>query len=355
MASRRASVSLASKWPLTGTVTWRRASHRLLCPSSNVREAPVVDHPTTFSRGCRGTSCAFITRMTDRIDGGVPLQVPLLPDTSDNETNRYWGNAPVQAANTVVPWAADAHSPDGGSRAPTAGVAQPGDATGSTRPAISEVQLSAIFPHAHATDVAHLAMVLNAHASEFGLDLGNREAVAHFLAQVGTESNLHPQRENMNYSVERLAVTWPSRFGPDAGIDAGAWAHQPQALGNSVYDGRMGNDAGEGYFFRGGGLLQTTGRDGYQQLQQAIDHRRLGDAGAVNVVTAPDQIDQGDLPQLSALFYFQQRVLPLASDGGFPSVRAVTQAVNGGQNGAAERAATFRRALEVLSAHDAGH
>lgn len=221
--------------------------------------------------------------------------------------------------------------------------------------AVSVTQLIAIFPNAQASDVADLARVLNARAADFGLDLSDPVAVAHFLAQVGTETNLHPQRENMNYQTAgRLAAVWPRRFGADSGVDAGAFVRQPQALGNSVYDGRMGNDAGEGYHFRGGGLIQTTGRNGYQELQTAIDQGHLGDAGGVNVVASPDQIDQGDLPQLSALYYFQQHVLPLTSDGGFPSVRTVTQAVNGGQNGAPEREATFRRALAVLSGQDGG-
>ena len=252
-----------------------------------------------------------------------------------------------------------APSPDAGAtRSPDAGSARPagdaGSAVPSTDGGVTVEQLTAIFTTARPADLQNLARVLNAHARAFGLDIQDPVAVAHFLAQAGTETNLQPKRENLNYtSAARIASIWPSRFAPDSGVDAGTYVRAANALGDFVYDSRMGNDAGQGYFYRGGGLIQTTGRNNYVELQRAIDAGMLGAVGAVDVVANPDQINLADMPQLSALFYFQQRVLPLA-DAGFPSVKVVTQAVNGGQIGAAERQTTFNRALSVLTRPDAG-
>jgi putative chitinase len=205
--------------------------------------------------------------------------------------------------------------------------------------------------------LANAARVLNSEAARFGLNVNDPTALAHFLAQVGTESNLQPQRENLTYTnPDRIVQIFPRYFRADAGTDAGSYVRQPAALGNLVYDNRMGNDAGQGYFYRGGGLIQTTGSNRYSEVQRAIEAGVFGDAGhGVNVLTNPDQINQGDIPMLSALYYWQQHVVtPLSRDGGLPDVRAVTRAVNGGENGLAERTATFNRALRVLSGRDAG-
>lgn len=224
---------------------------------------------------------------------------------------------------------------------------------------VSASDIALIFPQARSEDVLRVTNALNAHAAEFGLDLSNPVAVAHFLSQIGAETELRPQRENMNYrTAGRIAETFATPFRADSGVDAGDYVHSPEQLGNYVYSGRMGNDAGEGYFFRGGGLIQTTGRNNYVDLQSAIDAGRFGDLrdsrdASVNVVANPDQINEGELPTLSALHYFEQRVRR-TEDGGFPSVRAVTRNVNGGLNGIEHRNELFERALRVLQHSDAG-
>lgn len=156
--------------------------------------------------------------MANTIDGGVPSQVPFLPESEEGEPSRSWARAQAPAQSTVVPWAPPAVAPnsnDGAWGWPSGGQVAgtdsgtPNDRSGDagTVSAVSVTQLTAIFPNAQASDVADLARVLNARAADFGLDLSDPVAVAHFLAQVGTETNLHPQRENMNYQTAgRLAA-----------------------------------------------------------------------------------------------------------------------------------------------------
>jgi putative chitinase len=76
-------------------------------------------------------------------------------------------------------------------------------------------------------------------------------------------------RENMNYSAPRLMDVWPRWF-PTLEF-AGRYEHKPMELANFIYGkettiGRnLGNtqDPNDGWNYRGGGLMQTTGRSGY--------------------------------------------------------------------------------------------
>jgi putative chitinase len=63
-----------------------------------------------------------------------------------------------------------------------------------------------------------------------------------------------------------MMQVWPARF-PTIGA-AAPYAHDPRALADKVYNGRMGNRPGtdDGFNFRGQGFSQTTGRDEYERL-----------------------------------------------------------------------------------------
>lgn len=89
--------------------------------------------------------------------------------------------------------------------------------------------------------------------------------LCHFLGQTGAETNGWTLvRENMNFiSVESIRRTWPAR----AKKHTTPWINmnlvrKPVELSDWAYGGRMGNKKGgtDGYNFRGGGFLQTTGR-----------------------------------------------------------------------------------------------
>lgn len=101
---------------------------------------------------------------------------------------------------------------------------------------------------------------LNSAMAEFDINTPLRQAA--FLAQVFHESGcLGLIEENLNYSAEALCRTWPSRFDAMAAV---AYARQPEKIANRVYANRMGNRdeaSGDGWKYRGAGLLQITGKD----------------------------------------------------------------------------------------------
>ncbi|MFL5257486.1 MAG: glycoside hydrolase family 19 protein [Rhodopila sp.] len=92
--------------------------------------------------------------------------------------------------------------------------------------------------------------------------------LAAFVGQCALESaGFHALEESLGYSALRLCQVWPARFPTLAA--AQPFAFQPEALANQVYANRMGNGgaaSGDGWRFRGRGLIQLTGRSAYQRF-----------------------------------------------------------------------------------------
>jgi putative chitinase len=158
--------------------------------------------------------------------------------------------------------------------------------------------------------------------------------VAHFMAQVLHESGgLTIQFENLNYSPERLPKVWPSRFKPKGPLDPAAFAHNPQALANAVYGGRMGNvGPNDGFTYRGRGLLQLTGRESYQAATTVL---RKDFPDAPDFVADPDQVISSQWCLAIAAAEWAEKGCNAMADQ--DDIKAITRAINGGQIGLAER------------------
>lgn len=92
--------------------------------------------------------------------------------------------------------------------------------------------------------------------------------LAYILATAFHETGrvMQPVLENLNYSAERLLVVFPRYFTPE---QARQYARKPEKIANRVYAGRLGNrdeDSGDGWRFRGRGLVQITGRTNYEKF-----------------------------------------------------------------------------------------
>lgn len=177
-----------------------------------------------------------------------------------------------------------------------------------------------------------------------GIDTPLRQAA--FLAQVLVESSaLGRLEESLNYSAPRLRQVWPQRFPSDE--IAARYAHNPAALANFVYAGRMGNGdehSGDGWRYRGRGLIQLTGRANYALFSKDMKVDALG---------APDQLLQPAGAALSAGWFWQAKGLNALADqtGGQDANNAfvqITKRINGGTIGLDERKAYWARARQAL-------
>jgi putative chitinase len=161
-----------------------------------------------------------------------------------------------------------------------------------------------------------------------------RLRVIHFMAQVLHESGaLTLQFENLRYSAARLVKIWPRRFQPLGPLDPEQYANDPEKLANEVYGGRMGNcGPGEGYLYRGRGLLQLTGKDSYAR---ATTFLQQGMAGAPDLTREPDAVLAPAWCLNVAAAEWAARGCNQAADE--DDVAKVTQLINGAEIGLAER------------------
>lgn len=173
--------------------------------------------------------------------------------------------------------------------------------------------------------------------------------IAAFLAQCGHESGqLCRLVEDLNYGALGLAATWPSRYAvaPAARpLVPNALAHElarhPEAIANNTYANRNGNGdiaSGDGWRYRGRGILQLTGRGNY---------RHAGEVLGYNLEELPELVsDQPVIAALTAGLYWSTRGCNELADAG--DFVAITKKINGGTKGLNERIGLRNRAAEVL-------
>lgn len=156
---------------------------------------------------------------------------------------------------------------------------------------------------------------------------------AHFLAQISHESGGGTvDREDLSYThASRIREVWPTRFHSIA--DAEPYVRNPEKLANKVYQGRMGNtEPGDGYLYRGRGLLQITGRESY---------REIGTVTGLDLVGSPDlAFSPEHALEIAAAEFMHLGCLPYCDRD---SLYNVTERVNGGQEGAVDRAIWLKR------------
>jgi putative chitinase len=158
--------------------------------------------------------------------------------------------------------------------------------------------------------------------------LSSSLAQAHAMAQFSHECGAGLEMvENLNYSAAGLRKTWPSRF--KSAARAAQLAHKPREIANTVYGGRMGNapaPADDGWNYRGRGLAQTTGKEGYAKLAAKT---------GLDLLAHPELLSDPDHALACGVADFVLcRCLPFAERD---DVVGVTRRLNGGLIGLAAR------------------
>lgn len=171
-------------------------------------------------------------------------------------------------------------------------------------------------------------------------DILSPEEISSFMSQTGHESgHFNILSENLNYSKDGLRKVFPKYFPTDE--IAQRYARKPEMIANRVYANRMGNgpeSSGDGWKFRGRGLIQCTGTRNYTACSQFLfgDNRLLDD---------PDLLLDPKYAILSACWFWTANKLNDYAD----DVEKTTEIVNGGHHGLADREAIYERALDALN------
>ncbi len=159
-------------------------------------------------------------------------------------------------------------------------------------------------------------------------------ALPMFLAQLAHESALFERLvENLNYiKAAQIRRTWPKRFANNSA--AVAFVSKPERLANFVYANRLGNGdaaSGDGWKYRGRGLIQLTGRAHYAAAEEAI---------GLPLLDSPELLeDPAHAADAAGWFWKSHGLNRFASN-----INDCTRAINGGLNGLPDRMRLYRKA-----------
>ena len=174
--------------------------------------------------------------------------------------------------------------------------------------------------------------------------------MAHFLAQALHETGgFTVLRESMNYSASRLIEIFGINHHSAAvtADEAVTLAHKPEAIAERVYG--LGNQRkahelgnihqGDGFLYRGNGVLQTTGRG---------NHKRMGAAWEIDFEGNPELVIVPEHALKPALHEWTENNLNASADKN--DIRTITLRINGGLTGLSERENWFNKVWPLLNA-----
>jgi putative chitinase len=178
---------------------------------------------------------------------------------------------------------------------------------------------------------------LNETFSRFNITTKNQMAM--FIGQCSHEcGNFRLLEENLNYKAATLMKLWPRRF-PTL-EKANEYSGNPKKIANSVYCSRMGNrdeNSGDGFRFRGRGIIQITGHSSYFHAGKAL---------GVDLVSNPDLASNPKYAALTGGWFWSTHNCNAPADA--LDYTKVTKIINGGTIGLDDRIAHVKQALAVL-------
>lgn len=220
---------------------------------------------------------------------------------------------------------------------------------------ITASQLIAIFPQSKSVAEVY-AGLFNELFDKYGIT--TKERAAHFISQVGHESSGFTRLvENLNYSAEGMAATWKKRYStgkmitvkgrkvPEPNALALSLHRRPEAIANNTYANRLGNgpeSSGEGWKYRGRGLVMITGKFNYEEG---------GKYSGLDLVNHPELLEDPRNATIVSLEYWKSRNLNTIADKTTEKnnqVEPMTYKINGGYIGLDKRKEAFALAMKYL-------
>lgn len=193
-------------------------------------------------------------------------------------------------------------------------------------------------------NIERYAGALDKAMQECGIDTAERARA--FLAQIGHESaQLNRVEENLKYSAQALRKVFPKCFPTQQ--EAVMYAYHPEQIANRVYADRIGNGnekSGDGWKFRGRGLIQITGRDNYVSMSALMGK---------DLTVWPDALLMPLYACRSAALWWKAKGLntladKLSGSGERKTFETITKRINGGLNGIDDRWEIYLRAKSAI-------
>ncbi len=152
-----------------------------------------------------------------------------------------------------------------------------------------------------------------------------KNQLVHILATCEHECSWKTFIENLNYKPDRLLKIFPKRVGTIENATR-LCNEGPAAIGNFVYNGRLGNAANsnDGFNFRGRGCIQLTGRNNYTLFSATVMD---------DIVKFPDLCATKYKLETGFWFFDVNKIWLLCENLDVESIRKVRLKVNGGTIG----------------------
>jgi len=173
-------------------------------------------------------------------------------------------------------------------------------------------------------------------------EINTPKRMAAFIAQCSHESaGFMILTENLNYKAATLRKIFPKYFPDDA--TAQRYASMPnkqEAIANKVYANRMGNGdeaSGDGFKYRGRGLIQLTGKQNYSWFAASLE---------ISPEEATEYLGTFEGAAQSACWFWETNKLNQWADKG--DIVTLTKRINGGTIGLDDRIKHYEHALHVL-------
>jgi len=173
-------------------------------------------------------------------------------------------------------------------------------------------------------------------------EINTPQRIAAFIAQCAHESGGFVfLTENLNYRAESLLKLFPKYFKDMA--TAKSYERKPERIANRIYADRMGNgneSSGDGWKYRGRGLIQLTGKTNYTWFAASLE---------ISPEEAAEYTQTFEGAAQSACWFWETNKINAFADKS--DIVGMTKRINGGTIGLEDRKKHYEHALHVLGVH----